>query len=85
MIFTTGLCIYHSNLIKNNVTTKEEIKRTHQKPVGNPFYYNFSKNVKKVLFPPLSNPSLLESMRIKLVRSIKKIVNQLLILESGGL
>ena len=37
MLFTTGLIIYHINLIINNKTTKEEIKKLIPLKIGNPY------------------------------------------------
>ena len=37
MLFTTGLIIYHINLIIKNITTKEEIKKLLPLKVGNPY------------------------------------------------
>ena len=37
MLFTTGLIIYHINLIINNKTTKEEIKKLLPLNIGNPY------------------------------------------------
>ena len=46
MIFTTGLLLYHIKIVKNNMTTKEELKKYFLNPFGNPYYrnrkYNFS-------------------------------------------
>lgn len=65
MIFTTGLLLYHTNLIKNNMTTKEELKNVYKNPFGNPFGYSLKMNIKRVLFPGLSVPSLQEKMHLE--------------------
>ena len=58
MIFTTGLLFYHIKITKQDMTTKEEIKKYFLNPFGNPyqrsakknfFFCNFSKNWKKVI------------------------------------
>ena len=44
MAFTVGLNIYHTNLIINNITTKEEIKKLIYVNIGNPYDKGCAKN-----------------------------------------
>ena len=37
MTFVTGLFIYHTKLVLNNISTKEEIKKLVHSPIGNPY------------------------------------------------
>jgi hypothetical protein len=37
MIFVTGLLIYHTSLIINNLTTKEELGGIYKNYFGNPY------------------------------------------------
>ena len=37
MIFVTSLCMYHTNLIIKNQTTKEDLKDTYSGPTKNPY------------------------------------------------
>ena len=69
MIFTTGLFFYHTSLIKNNLTTKEELKNVYRTPYGNPFLRSIKKNIKFILFPNLSLPSLQDQMHIDYYKS----------------
>jgi hypothetical protein len=71
MIFTTGLCVYHSSLIKNNLTTKEELKNIYTPPQGNPYKRNLWKNIKLAFCPSLPKLSLLEKMLIKNIVGFK--------------
>jgi hypothetical protein len=77
MIFTTGLMIYHFELIRKNLTTKEELKNVYKEPLGNPFYRSFLNNFKQALCPTLPKFSLLDRMRAKITRKRQplKIVN----------
>ena len=65
MIFTTGLFVYHTNLIVKNMTTNEELKTYFKKPIGNPYVRNVTANCKQALCPIQSEPSLMEEIRIK--------------------
>lgn len=53
MIFTTGLLIYHIKIVKNNMTTKEELKKLFMNPFGNPYQRDTKKNFLNVLFPKI--------------------------------
>jgi palmitoyltransferase ZDHHC9/14/18 len=71
MIFTTGLLVYHTGLILNNLTTKEELKHVYNNPFGNPYFHTKRRNIRNTLCPKLPQPSLLERMRIKLLSTLK--------------
>ena len=51
MIFTTELLFYHTSLIFNNISTKNEIKHYTKNPFGNKYSRSKSMNFKQVLFP----------------------------------
>lgn len=80
MIFTTGLCVYHTSLIKNNLTTKEELKHVFKPPFGNPFLRSLSRNIAIALCPRISNISLLSKMSSKILNKKpdrSKLVNKM--------
>ena len=60
MLFTTGLLIYHSKLVSNNMTTKEELKKYFDNPFGDIYTRSFQRNCQNVLFPKLANKSILD-------------------------
>jgi hypothetical protein len=68
MIFTTGLWIYHNELIRKNLTTKEELKNVYKLPIGNPFVRGFFRNVQQALMPVIPKMSLLDKMRDKKIK-----------------
>jgi len=68
MIFTTGLLIYHTTIIIRNMTTKEELKGAFKNNFGNPNNRSCSRNLKNVLFPKISQMSILDKL--------KKIINK---------
>ena len=63
MTFTTGLLIYHTKIIKKNLTTKEEMKRFYRNPNGNPYIRNSRQNWVEALSPVIRKESVLEIMR----------------------
>lgn len=65
LIFTMGLLIYHSKLIANNITTKEELKQFFVNPFGNPFKRNLKENISRVLNPSLNKKSILQILQMK--------------------
>jgi hypothetical protein len=69
MIFTTGLFIYHTCLIRKNLTTKEELKHSYTEPIGNPFLRNCWRNFKIALCPVISKYSLLDRMKFRLEKN----------------
>ena len=61
MIFVTGLFIYHTKLILQNMTTKEDIKFFWKNPQGNPFFRTNKKiNIINSLFPQKQKKSLID-------------------------
>ena len=62
MIFTTGLLVYHTNLIVKNFTTNEELKGYYRKPIGNPHSRTLSINCGQALKPANSEPSLMDEI-----------------------
>jgi len=62
MIFTTGLLVYHTNLIVKNFTTNEELKGYYRKPIGNPHSRSLSINCRQALDPTRSEPSLMDEI-----------------------
>lgn len=63
MIFTTGLLIYHSKLVSNNMTTKEELKKFFINPFGNPYKRKCCTNCSNVLCPRKNKKSLLNLLK----------------------
>ncbi|MCQ2816103.1 MAG: hypothetical protein MJ252_02445 [archaeon] len=63
MAFTTGLLFYHTNLVLNNSTTKEELKHFHENPFGNPYKRNTKRNCKTVLCPMVNKKSILDILK----------------------
>ena len=60
MIFTTGLLLYHIKIVKNNMTTKEELKKYFLNPFGNPYYRNRKYNFSSILSPKVGKKSLMD-------------------------
>ena len=60
MVFTTGLLIYHIRIVKQNMTTKEELKKYFLNPFGNPYQRNTKKNFSVVLFPKKGKKDLID-------------------------
>ena len=61
MIFVTGLFIYHTKLIFQNMTTKEDIKFFWKNPQGNPFFRTNKKiNIINSLFPQKQKKSVID-------------------------
>ena len=60
MIFTTELLIFHIRLVKNNITTKEELKLYFKNPFGNLFQRETFINIKNALFPKKTKMSLID-------------------------
>ena len=64
MIFVTGLFIYHTKLILNNITTKEDIKKFWENPQRNPYFRTNKKiNFKNSLFPLKQKQSVLDILK----------------------
>ena len=64
MIFTTGLLFYHIRIVKNNMTTKEELKKLFMNPYGNTFFRSTKKSFNFVLFPKLGKNSIIDIFNI---------------------
>jgi len=64
MIFTTGLFVYHTNLIVKNNTTNEELKSYYKNPIGNPHSRTAFKNCHQALFAINSDPSFMGEVRM---------------------
>ena len=60
MIFTTELFFYHTSLIFNNISTKNEIKHYTKNPFGNKYARSKFWNFKNVLFPKKPKKSLFD-------------------------
>ena len=60
MIFTTGLLVYHTKLVFNNLTTKEELKKFFANLMGNPYKRDTSRNLSLTLFPTISKNSIID-------------------------
>ena len=61
MIFVTGLFIYHTKLVLRNITTKEDIKKFWENPLGNPYFRTNKKiNVINSLFPLKQKKSVID-------------------------
>ena len=61
MIFVTGLFIYHTKLVLRNITTKEDIKKFWENPLGNPYFRTDKKiNVINSLFPLKQKKSVID-------------------------
>ena len=69
MVFTSGLFIYHSQLIHKNLTTKEELKHVYKAPIGNPFRRCWWRNFTSALCPRVPMYSFLDIMRSNLKKS----------------
>ena len=64
MIFTTGLLFYHIKLVKNDMTTKEELKKFFKNPFGNPYQRSNKRNFSSVMFPKIAKKSLIDILNI---------------------
>ena len=60
MIFTTGLLIYHIRIVRNNMTTKEELKKYFLNPFANPYQRSTKNNFTSVLFPQVGKKDLID-------------------------
>ena len=63
MIFTTGLLIFHIKIIKDDKTTKEELKKIFKNPFLNPFQRDTKTNLKNILIPNISKNSVLDELK----------------------
>lgn len=60
MVFTTGLWIFHIKLVKENLTTKEELKKLFKNPYGDPYRRQIKKNSKEILMPKMNKYNLID-------------------------
>ena len=63
MIFTTGLLIFHIKIIKDDKTTKEELKKLFSNPFLNPFQRTTKENLINSLLPNISKKSLIDELK----------------------
>ena len=63
MIFTTNLLIYHTGLVNNNMTTKEELKKHFKNPYGDFYQRNCSLNWRNVICPIINKKSILDILK----------------------
>ena len=64
MIFTTGLLLFHIKIIKQDKTTKEELKKLFMNPFSNPYERNLKQNLKNILLPNIKSTSILDELKI---------------------
>ena len=64
MIFTTGLLFYHIKIVKNDMTTKEELKKFFKNPFGNPYQRSTKGDCNPIIFPKISKKSLIDILNI---------------------
>ena len=64
MIFTTGLLLFHIKIMKQDKTTKEELKKLFMNPFLNPYERNLKQNLKNVLIPNIKTTSILDELKI---------------------
>ena len=64
MIFTTGLLFYHIKIVKNDMTTKEELKKFFKNPFGNPYQRSTKDDCNSIIFPKISKKSLIDILNI---------------------
>lgn len=63
MLFTIGLFVYHTKVIINNRTTKEHLKKLFFNPFNNPYSRNLQRNCQYILFPRLTQRSILDILK----------------------
>ena len=64
MIFTTGLLFYHIKIVKNDMTTKEELKKFFKNPFGNPYQRGMTNNFSTIIFPKIGKKNLMDILNI---------------------
>lgn len=64
MIFTTGLLFYHIRIVKNDMTTKEELKKFFKNPFGNPYQRSTKSDFNSIIFAKISKKSLIDILNI---------------------
>ena len=63
MIFTTGLLIFHINIIKFDKTTREDLKKLFLNPFSNPYQRNTKQNLINILIPNIKRTSILDELK----------------------
>ena len=63
MVFTTGLLLFHSKIIKTNKTTKEELKHLFDNTFGNPYTRDTKTNILYALYPNITKKSLIDVLK----------------------
>lgn len=64
MMFITGLLIYHTNLVSNNITTKEELKKLFDNVIGNPYKRGFCVNWRNVIGRTLQKKNIINYLTL---------------------
>ena len=64
MIFTTGLLLFHIKIVKQDKTTKEELKKLFMNPFSNPYERNLKQNLKNILLPNIKATSILDELKV---------------------
>ena len=64
MVFTTGLLIYHIKIVKQEMTTKEELKKFFKNPFGNPYQRSTKQNFSSIIFPDVGKKTLTDILII---------------------
>ena len=72
IMFIGGLLIYHSMLILNNATTKEDLKCQWKSAQGNIFKRKILTNIKNILYPLIKKYSILQILRKDKIEFIDK-------------
>ena len=75
MVFTTGLLIFHTKIIKLNKTTKEELKHLFNNTFGNPYQRDIKTNFLYALFPNITKKSLIDILKSNKERYYKSKLN----------
>ena len=72
LIFIGGLLFYHTMLIVNNATTKEDLKHQWKTPQGNIFKRKIMINIQNILYPVIKKFSILQILRMDKIEYIDK-------------
>ena len=73
MIFTTGLLIFHINVVKFDKTTREDLKKLFLNPFSNPYQRSTKENFKNILIPNIKRTSVLDELKRNKNKYIKYI------------
>lgn len=63
MIFTTGLLLFHIDVVKYDKTTREDLKKLFKNPFLNPYQRSIKQNVKNNLMPNIKRTSILDELK----------------------